>query len=100
MGLIDLDAARLARGEAEKKPHQLKLNGETFELPPELPAMYAIHASRRNLASAVLALMGQEQAAKFWALEPSDDDCSALVDGVVATYGGTKGESNASGEPS
>lgn len=108
---IDLDQARAARAEAQGTGPELVFGGHTFKLPPELPidtldALAQLDAASQSKDSAAIttafrgiatSLVGEKNAAKFLAMQPSIQDMSALVDGIAKEYGfATVGESSAS----
>jgi hypothetical protein len=92
---IDLDGARAARAESASEPVSLVFGGDTFTLPVELPADFALYAAEGNLRACVVALLG-EDADAFFAWKPSMDDLTALVTGASKVYGMSEGESPAS----
>jgi hypothetical protein len=93
--VIDLDAARAARAEAAGDPVTLTFGGETYTLPVELPADFALYAMERDLRSAVMALL-DDDADAFFAWRPSMDDLTALVEHAMKVYGVDQGGSKAS----
>lgn len=110
---IDLDAARAARREANGVAPSVRFNGETYELPVEVPfettkLMIAVSAETdavriNEMVDGVLgALLGEEGYRKFLASSPAPtlQDVIALIYGLTIEYGVTLGESRASTESS
>lgn len=94
---VDLDAARAARAEAEGRPVTVKMRGETFTLPVELPAEFAFAQQHGDLREIITALFDSVEAAeRFFALRPSVEDLRALSELAAAVYGLTPGESEPS----
>lgn len=90
MGRLDLDAARAARAakaEAEGDEHVVKLDGQEFTLPAEMPAAFALHVLEGNIFKGLEALFGAEQYAAFASIAYSIDDLVELADGVAQLYG-------------
>lgn len=97
MATIDLDKARAARAEAQGETHDLVFNGETFSLPAELPYDWAEASALGNLRVAFAALLGDEEAARFFEAAPTLKDLEEMNDGIGALYGiGDAGERSAS----
>lgn len=95
--IIDLQASRAARLEALGEPVVLKWDdGIEFTLPVEMPAEFALCGQEGNMRAAIVALLGDDQAAEMFALRPSMDDINALVEMAGEVYGVTPGESGAS----
>lgn len=93
--VIDLDARRKAvAGEAKKEPMTVRLNGETFTLPAEMPLAFAYYLQNMELLKAARSLVGEKDAERFLDANPSAEDLEAIVEG----YGISLGE--ASGSPS
>lgn len=89
--VIDLDQARAARAEAGQEPVVLTFGGRDFQLPPEIPADFAIFGAEGKLREAVASLFG-DSADEFFALRPSMPDIDALVDAAAKVYGVSLGE--------
>jgi hypothetical protein len=109
--VIDLDAARLARAETSGKPKSFRLDGQLYELAPELP-MESIFSVAEGLfdkaeteedktrkvdlmRQALRAILGdhyEEVRAKL-----SVPDAFVLLRGVLELYGTSLGEAQASG---
>lgn len=126
MARIDLDKARAARREAAGEAPTFVLDEREFALPaempfeviekvgeiraaavidpktgePELDADGEPRMDATIVAGAILGMfkimLGDAEYAAFMQLRPSMDDLSALFDGVMAEYGVTPGESQAS----
>lgn len=98
MGELDLDAARAARDEARGERHHLKLGGEQFELPTELPWDYFEILDTGDMKVALGMLLNGDFD-RFWTHKPTTDDMKLLATSVPALYGFGKGnpESSASG---
>lgn len=84
--VIDLDEARTARQEAQAEPVVLKIGGEDFTLPPEIPFLFAEHSRTGDLKAALEALLG-DQADAFFALDPSIDDLNVFSEAIAEVYG-------------
>jgi hypothetical protein len=107
MTVVDLDAARAARREADKEGPTVTLDGKSFVLPVELPfavteAFMKVASSGDNpeqsissLATATRLLLG-DRYEEFMALGPSVNDLLAMFDGIVKEYGLDTGESSPS----
>ncbi len=86
--LVDLDAARAARGEAELEPVILRLGGKDLACNPELPARFAVYASKGELEEAFGELFVDDATiAAFWELKPTVADLEALAQGIADAYG-------------
>lgn len=100
---IDLDAARAARAAAQGEPAALVWAGETYPLPPELPALFlsAIVEDRFEEAFAALFPDGSFDVAGFMA-SATYEDLVEFSQGIGAIYGidGGLGKSRASGASS
>lgn len=95
MAEINLDAARAARAE-QTESHTLRLEGEVFTLPLEMPIDFAFLANDEKLREAFSLLFGEE-AERFWALRPSVSDITELATQIAGLYGfDSAGESLAS----
>lgn len=93
--VIDLDQARAARAEATQEPVTMRLAGEDFTLPAEMPIAFALYANDGQMLKAVEALLG-DQLDAFLKLQPSIADFEALADQAGHVYGITPGEALAS----
>lgn len=94
--IIDLASARAARLEAQGEPVTLKWSETiSFELPVEMPADFAIYANEWDIRGSIVALLG-DRAEEFFALRPSMNDLTALVNAAGEVYGVEPGESPAS----
>jgi hypothetical protein len=92
--VIDLDAARAARAETTA-PVVVRLGGEDFELPNELPLEAAMSAD--DPVAFLTALLGN-RADEFMAAGPSIADVATLAESIASVYGfESPGESVASG---
>ena len=97
MGDLDLDAARAARAESRSEPHHILVDGEKFELPPELPWDYFEILETGEMKDALQYLL-EDGFDAFWAHRLSADDVKDLAVGIPRLYGfGGPGESSASG---
>ena len=92
---INLDEARAARAEAAGEPVALVFDGQTFTLPIEMPADFALLAADNRFREAVAALIGPD-AEKFFALRPSMADLTELASAAGEVYGINQGEAGAS----
>jgi hypothetical protein len=79
MAVVDLDAKRAARSEAENAPHIVKLGGETFELPPRLPLPFMDNLVNMDFGGAMQELFG-DSADRFMALRPDMDDLLEIAE--------------------
>lgn len=91
--LIDLDAQRAARGEAQ--PGRLRFMGQEWELPGEMPLAFAEHAAEGRVREAIGDLIG-DRAGEFFELEPTVNDMEAFAEGAMSMYGMESGEAPAS----
>jgi hypothetical protein len=87
MARIDLTERRKAR---QRVPHEVVLNGHTWELPAELPVLVPDYLSQGEFGKAVRVLFGEHTAEA--AAELTMDD---LAD-IVTVYGVELGERSAS----
>lgn len=85
MATLDLDAARAARAE-KKERHHVRLGGQEFELPAEMPSEFAFALADGQPRQALQALLG-DRYGEFAALNPSLDDVFELANGVAGLYG-------------
>jgi hypothetical protein len=92
--VIDLDGARAARKETQ--PVTLKFGGKEFELPSELPIMFAELATQNKMQEALQALLGSEQSEDFFALSPSVQDLEEFANAITEVYGLDEGKSERS----
>ncbi len=92
--MIDLDAARAARREAEQKGPVVKLDGQEFELAVEMP--FGVLEAFRSMADPAAAAGAMAQLGKallgehystIVGLGLSVDDLNVLLDGVMKEYG-------------
>lgn len=88
---IDLNQARKARAEVEREPVKMTMGDETFELPVEIPADFALLSSENRVREAVQVLFG-DGADRFFAAKPSIDDLNELISQVSTVYGLDEGE--------
>jgi hypothetical protein len=94
VAVVDLDAKRAARSEAERKPHQVVFGGETFSFPPTVPLeALDLMAEGRFRSAFRLLLADDSETARFMAHRPDDGDLDELMRGL---YGQALGESSAS----
>ena len=92
--VIDLDAARTARAEAEREVPIVVFGGEEFTLPVELPWEIAEAAAANDGAAALRAiemLLGDQWEA-FKAHRPSLADVMVIVEGLGSIYGAEPGK--------
>jgi hypothetical protein len=89
--VIDLDQARAARAEVAKEPVKIKFSDAEFELPAELPADFALLASEDREYDALRALF-RDDTERFFALRPSLDDVTELIEQIGSVYGLSTGE--------
>ena len=92
--VIDLDGARAAR--TESQPVTLKFGGKDFDLPGELPFMFAEYSRQERIDEALVALLGEDQAKQFFALNPSIEDLTSFTEAIVEVYGLSEGKSEGS----
>jgi len=92
--VIDLDGARAAR--TESQPVTLKFGGKDFDLPGELPFMFAEYSRQERIDEALAALLGEDQAKQFFALNPSIEDLTSFTEAIVKVYGLSEGKSEGS----
>lgn len=101
---LDLDAARLARAEKNGASKTIKLDGEVFELSPEMWVDAAEALERGEWREALRLLMGEETFARFQQHRITIPDLKLLVKGdadrpgVVGMYADDQGESSASSD--
>lgn len=87
--VLDLDAARAARQEANGEVPIVRFGGREFTLPVEMPWTVAEAAAGGDGASALRAvrLLLGDQWVEFEALNPSVADVLEIIQGVAAIYG-------------
>lgn len=91
--VIDLDKARAARAEVERRPVELKIGGETFELPAEIPADYSLLLAVGDVRGALEALLNSKSEAFFGVSPPpSVQDLNELIDQIDSAYGVDEGK--------
>lgn len=110
MGLIDLDAARAARLEAQGKSRAgFVFGGETFHLPAELPLIIddTVEQAKnekwpdsRFLKVYLQHMLGAEQWQRFLHLGATQPDLVELFDKTMENYGASTGESGPSASSS
>jgi len=106
---INLDKAKAARREAKEEQPSIIYGDRTWELPVELPLETAVVIANLQAAmnkeegeaaplfrQVITSLLGDTEGNKFMELQPSIQDVSALIMGLVDEYGMTPGESEAS----
>lgn len=89
--VIDLDKLRAARAEGVRQPVSLKIGGETFQLPAEIPLDYSLRLAEGDVRGALEALLNSKCEA-FFEMAPSVQDVNELIDGIESAYGVTEGE--------
>lgn len=106
---VDLNKVRAARLEKIGPGPQVRFGETTFQCPPEIPFVVVeafVHMGTGettgngvvvadSMASIVRGLFG-ERAQEFMDLYPSTDDLASMIEAVLAEYGVTAGESQAS----
>ena len=87
--VLDLDAARAARQEAQQEAPVIRFGGTDFVLPVELPWTVAEAASEGTGAGAFRAieLLLGDQWVTFTTLNPSVADVLEIVQGIAGIYG-------------
>lgn len=87
--VLDLDAARAARQEAQQEAPVIRFGGTDFVLPVELPWAVAEAAAEGTGAGAFRAieLLLGDQWPTFLGLNPSVADVLAIVQGIAGIYG-------------
>lgn len=87
--VIDLDAARAARAEAQGEKPTIVFGGETWTLPAELPWAVAEAATAGDGAAALKAieLLLGEQWPAFKKHNPTLADIMVIVEGIGDIYG-------------
>ena len=92
--IIDLDAARAARAEAQAEAPIIKFGGTEYKLPVELPWSIVEAASSQNtndIVGAVKSLLGEQWAA-FEATGVSVADMTTLIENIASVYSTDSGE--------
>lgn len=92
--IIDLDAARAARAEAEQEAPVIRFGGKDFTLPVELPWAVVEAASSQDTNSiigSVKSLLG-EQWSEFDKLGVSVEDMKTLIESIAGVYATDQGE--------
>jgi len=100
--MLDLDAKRAARSEAQNVPHAVRFGGENFEFPARLPLEFLDRMTAGTPRAAFAVLLGEdpdatppggEMTARFFKHRPDDGDLEAISTGLYST---SLGESTAS----
>lgn len=96
--VIDLDAMRAARDEAEGSTVTIMLGGQGYEVPREIPFAVLQRARDNDLDGALAALMGNDEAARFMASPALRvQDIAAMLEAIIAdSTGSSLGESSGS----
>lgn len=104
---LDLDAYRAARAEARGEAPTIKLLGETFTMPVEVPAAVLQAFADDDKVAFGKALLGDEQWATFCEVGGTEDDLVVIASRLWTLYGvslgessGSNGSSETGGEPS
>jgi hypothetical protein len=80
MAVKDLDAKRAARSEAQSTPHEVRLGGETFTLPPKIPLESIELMGEAKFREAFKILLGDDDTVRrFFAHRPDDGDLEELM---------------------
>ncbi len=90
--IIDLDAARLARAEAQQDAPVVRFNGKDYTLPNELPWSVVEAASSQEptqIVNAVKSLLGDQWQA--FGADVSVSDMTVLLENIATIYGSTAG---------
>jgi hypothetical protein len=92
--VIDLDAARAARAEAQSEAPVLRFANKDWTLPVELPWEIAEAAAAGDAAAALNAiqLLLGDQWAEFKSHRPSLADVLVIVEGIGELYGVAAGK--------
>lgn len=92
--VIDLDAARAARAEANKEAPVLRFADKDWTLPVELPWEIAEAAAAGDAVAALRAieLLLGDQWAEFKSHRPSLSDILVIVEGIGDLYGVAPGK--------
>jgi hypothetical protein len=98
---LDLDAMRAAKAEVLGDPPHVTIGGELYEFPPDLPfAVAEAAASDPNPRLILAKLLGEEQAASFFANDLYMSEVLKLVEWLLEdAYGTSLGELGASSPP-
>jgi hypothetical protein len=91
--IIDLDAARVARAEAQKEAPIIKIENKEFKLPIELPWIIVEAASTEKtneIIGAIKTLLG-EQWEEFAKLNISVGDMQVLIENIAKIYSADAG---------
>jgi hypothetical protein len=92
--IIDLDAARSARAEAQAEAPVIRFNAVEYTLPAELPwsiVEAATTGETKAIVNAVKSLLG-EQWADFEKSGVSASDMIVLIENIATIYGTNSGE--------
>lgn len=99
--MLDLDAKRAGRSEAQNKPHPVVLGGEEFTLPPRMPLETIDLMAQGSFRKAFAILFDEDPDAvpaggkvttRFFKHRPDDGDLEA----IMGLYGTPAGERSAS----
>jgi len=85
---INLDAARAERAEHKGEPPFIVLEGETYELPLELPTAFVEAVVEERLRDGLVILLGKDAVEAIEAVTSmSVEDWEVLADGIGEAYG-------------
>jgi hypothetical protein len=87
MTVINLDAKRAERKKKAKAPPTLKLGGETFKLPAEMPLAAFSPMRVGDVEGYLRGLLGDEQWQRFSAHGLSLEDTEEISKGIGPLYG-------------
>ena len=92
--VFDLDAAAAAKREALGEGLTFTWRGEEYTVPPPGAWDFEVQArlSGGYPVPAMTLILGEEQAARYWATRPSITDVTALMEAVSSQSGLTPGE--------
>lgn len=93
---LDLDAYRAARAEARGEAPTIKLLGETFTMPVEVPAAVLQAFADDDKVAFGKAVLGDEQWATFCEVGGTEDDLVVIASRLWTLYGVSLGESSVS----
>lgn len=83
--IVDLDAARAARLEAADDAPIVKLGGQDFGLPTEIPIGVALHGEAGEIKAALGALFGPENVDAVLAAGLTAQDLEVIVSEAYGT---------------
>jgi hypothetical protein len=94
--IINVDEKLAAKGDVEEEPVQVIFRGRTWDFAPSMPAQLPELLAEGKIVRSVLLALEPSQREDFEDLGISVNELSSIVDALIAGYGSSEGESEAS----